>query len=119
MPDYKLLYGSLIHTATRQLFDRIFGQNQVHGNIMNLKEAFDAFCADGMCERIRVDYEGPFWVSYTALGWVLGHDPASGVSLLQNVRFWGLRNGVSTVLTREGFYTLGMFDRNVIQSMFA
>lgn len=116
MVNYAALYGSLLETATRQLYDRVFGQNQLHGSIMNIKEVFEKWVADGKVERIRIDYEGPFWVSYTAIRFVLGHDPESGLSLTQNVRFWGLRNGVTTVLTREGWFLLGMLDRSVIKT---
>lgn len=116
MPDYQALYGPLIETATKQLYDRVFGQNQIHGNVENLKEAFDAYAAQGRCSRIRVDYEGPFWVFYTAMDWVLGEDKGSNTKLTEDVRFWGLRGGVSTVLTRQGFYQMGMLDRHVIES---
>jgi len=116
MVNYTALYGSLLETATRQLYDRVFGQNQIHANIDNIRQVFEDFVSQGKAERIRVDWEGPFWLSYTAIGFVLGHDPSSGIKLTENVRFWGLRGGVSTVLTREGWYTLGIFDRHVIQS---
>ena len=116
MVNYTALYGSLLETATRQLFDRLLGQNQIHASVMNIKQVFEDFVTLGKTERIRVDYEGPFWVSYTAIGFILGHDPESGLSLLQNVRFWGLRNGVTTVLTREGWFLLGMLDRSVIKT---
>ena len=116
MVNYTALYGSLLETATRQLYARVFGQNQIHGNILNIKQVFEDFVTLGKAERIRIDYEGPFWVSYTAIGFILGHDPESGLSLQQNVRFWGLRNGVSTVLTREGWFLLGMLDRSVIKT---
>ncbi len=116
MVNYTALYGSLLETATRQLYDRVFGQNQIHARIDNIKEVFEKWVADGKVERIRIDYEGPFWVSYTAIGFVLGHDSESGLSLTQNVRFWGLRNGVSTVLTREGWFLLGMLDRSIIKT---
>jgi len=116
MPNYEALYGGLLETATRQLWDRLLGQNQLHASIINIKEVFEKWVADGKVERIRIDYEGPFWVSYTAIGFILGHDPGSGLSLKQNVRFWGLRNGVTTVLTREGWFLLGMLDRSVIKT---
>ncbi len=67
MVDYEALYGGLLETATRQLWDRLLGENRLHANIMNIKEIFEKWVVDGKVERIRIDWEGPFSVFYTAV----------------------------------------------------